>query len=101
MTQAVCELCNLYSFDSKVLQKTCRLTVRRHPRTFSTEYPLVVSTRLRQSTRRGGTRQRRFDGTNFKPRKLLENAHAVPTGGSSTTALALFRGSGTRCVGRR
>jgi len=30
-------------------------------------YPLV-----------GGTRQRRFDGTSFKPRKLLENA-ATPT----------------------
>jgi hypothetical protein len=26
----------------------------------------------------GGTRQRRFDGTNFKPRKLLENAQ-TPT----------------------
>jgi len=26
----------------------------------------------------GGTRQRRFDGTNFKPRKLSENA-ATPT----------------------
>jgi hypothetical protein len=26
----------------------------------------------------GGTRQRHFDGTNFKPRKLLENA-ATPT----------------------
>jgi len=26
----------------------------------------------------GGTRQRRFAGTNFKPRKLLENA-ATPT----------------------
>jgi hypothetical protein len=25
----------------------------------------------------GGTRQRRFDGTNLKPRKLLENAHAA------------------------
>ncbi|HET9907734.1 MAG TPA: hypothetical protein VFQ23_13865 [Anaerolineales bacterium] len=25
----------------------------------------------------GGTRQRDFDGTNFKPRKLLENAHAA------------------------
>jgi len=30
-------------------------------------YPLV-----------GGTRQRHFDGTNFKPRKLLENAQ-TPT----------------------
>jgi hypothetical protein len=28
-------------------------------------YPLV-----------GGTRQRHFDGTSFKPRKLLKNAHA-------------------------
>ena len=31
---------------------------------------LVISTRLRQSIRRGGTRQRHFDGTNSKPRKL-------------------------------
>jgi len=29
-------------------------------------YPLV-----------GGTRSRHFDGTNFKPRKPLENAHAA------------------------
>jgi hypothetical protein len=29
-------------------------------------------------------RQRRLDGTSFEPRKLLENAHAVPTGGSPT-----------------
>jgi hypothetical protein len=48
-------------------------------------YPLV-----------GGTRQRPFAGTNFKPRKQLENA-AHPT----TTVLALFQGSGARCVGRR
>jgi len=27
-------------------------------------------------------RQRHFAGTNFKPRKLLENAHAVPAGGT-------------------
>jgi len=32
----------------------------------SWRYPLV-----------GGTRQRHFDGTNFKPRKLPENAHAA------------------------
>jgi len=45
-------------------------------------YPLV-----------GGTRQRRFGGTNIKPRKPPENAHAVPTGCSPTTmALALFAG---------
>jgi hypothetical protein len=37
-----------------------------------------VSTRLRQSTRWGGTGERRVGGTNFKPRKQLENA-ATPT----------------------
>src|SRR6266545_1832240 len=31
---------------------------------------LVISTRLRQSIRRGGTRQRRFDGTSLEPHKL-------------------------------
>ena len=45
-------------------------------------YPLV-----------GGTRQRRFDGTNFKPRRLPENAQ-TPT----TTVLVLSQGSGARCV---
>jgi hypothetical protein len=44
----------------------------------------------------GGTRERQFDGTNFKPRKVLENAHAQrPT----TLVPALARGSGARCVG--
>jgi len=38
-------------------------------------YRLVIST---GSIRRGGTRQRHFDGTNFKPRKLPENAQ-TPT----------------------
>jgi hypothetical protein len=39
-------------------------------------YPLVIST---GSIRRGGTRQRNFDGTNSKPRKLLENAPTPTT----------------------
>jgi hypothetical protein len=38
----------------------------------------------------GGTRQRQFDGTNSKPRKLLENAQ-TPTS----------RVHAARCVGRR
>jgi hypothetical protein len=45
MTQTVCELCK--------------------------EYPLVVSTRLRQSTRRCGTRQRRFAGIGLTRGHLL------------------------------
>ena len=48
-------------------------------------YPLV-----------GGTRQRHFVGTSFKPRKLLENAK-TPT----TTVLVLCQGSGARCVSPR
>jgi len=48
-------------------------------------YPLV-----------GRTRQRHFDGTNFKPRQELENAQ-TPT----TIVLALVQGSGARCVGLR
>jgi hypothetical protein len=46
-------------------------------------YPLV-----------GGTRQRHFAGTNFKPRKVLENAQ-MPT----ITTPVFARGSGARCVG--
>jgi len=34
----------------------------------------MVSTRLRQSTRRGGMKERRFAGTSFKPSILPENA---------------------------
>ena len=41
----------------------------------------------------GATRQRHFDGTNFKPRKLLENA-ATPT----TIALAHFAGDRAHAV---
>jgi len=41
----------------------------------------------------GGTRQRRFAGTNLKPHKLLENAQS-PT----TIVPVLFRGSGARGV---
>ena len=47
-------------------------------------YPLV-----------GGTRGSHFDGTNFKPRKLPENA-PTPT----ITTPVLVRGSGARCVRR-
>ena len=39
----------------------------------------------------GGTRQRHFDGTNLKPRNLLENAHA---------AQQQSHKSGARCVRR-
>jgi hypothetical protein len=48
----------------------------------------------------GGTRPRHFDATNLKPRKVLENAHAVPTDGSPTTCPGvLCRGLGalSRC----
>jgi len=55
-------------------------------------YLLVIST---GSIRRGGTRQRRFAGTNSKPRKLPENA-PTPT----ITTPVLVRGSGAPCVGR-
>ena len=40
-------------------------------------------------------RERHFEGTNFKPRKLLENAQ-TPT----TTVLVLSQGSGARIVRR-
>jgi hypothetical protein len=48
----------------------------------SLRYPLV-----------GGTRQRHFAGTSFKPRKLPDNAQ-TPT----TMAPVHFRGSGARIV---
>jgi len=41
----------------------------------------------------GGTRERRFDGTNFKPRNLSENA-ATPT----TMAPAHFAGDRVHAV---
>jgi len=53
------------------------------------KHPLLNSYIVLNSTRQpnglryplvGGTRQRRSDGTSFEPKKLLENAHAVPTG---------------------
>src|SRR5688572_24114124 len=48
----------------------------------------------------GGTRQRHFTGTNFKPRKRLENAHAVPKDGSPTTIVsAYFAGGRVRSAG--
>jgi hypothetical protein len=41
----------------------------------------------------GRTRQRLFDGINFQPEKLPENAHAFPTGCSPTiTTPAFFAG---------
>ncbi|HLO16204.1 MAG TPA: hypothetical protein VK206_15325 [Anaerolineales bacterium] len=40
---------------------------------------LVISTRLRQSIRRGGTGERHFDGTRPEPGKLLEHAPAPTT----------------------
>ena len=43
----------------------------------------------------GGRRERRFAGTNFKPRKLPKNAQ-TPT----TPAPLVLRGSGARCVGQ-
>ena len=61
----------------------------------------------------GGTRQCRFAGTNFKPDKVPENAHAVPTGGTLRShhhdpGVRRREGSGAyypgalsgRCVGR-
>ncbi len=65
------------------------------------EYPILPPNGMRYAPHAlcgvlvGGTRKRRFDGTNFKPRKLPENA-ATPT----TTVLVLSQGSGARCVGR-
>jgi len=56
-------------------------------------YLLVISTRLRQSTQRGKMRSRRFGGTSFELRKLIENA-PTPT----TIAPALARGLGACCV---
>jgi len=56
-------------------------------------YPLVIST---GSIRRGGTRQRHFDGIRLKPRKLSKNAQ-TPT----TIALVLVQGSGARFVGQQ
>jgi len=43
------------------------------------------------------TRERRSDETSLKLRKLIENA---PAKRPTTTASALFRGLGARCVGR-
>jgi len=52
----------------------------------------------------GGTRQRHFDGTSFKPRKLLENAQTPTTTPAlacgASVAPVLYRGSGARCVGQ-
>jgi len=48
-----------------------------------------------------GTRERRFDGTHSKPRKVPENAHAVPKDGSSTTTPALHQTQCGASVARR
>jgi hypothetical protein len=42
----------------------------------------------------GGTRQRHFDGINFEPRKLLENAPTL-----TITTPVLVRGSGHAVFG--
>src|SRR5215216_5110449 len=46
----------------------------------------------------GGTRHSHFDGTNLKPRKLLENVHAVPTGCSPTTRAPMLFGDRVHAV---
>jgi len=46
----------------------CRPMARGLSRMLSAGYPLV-----------GGTRQRDFDGTNFKPHKLSENEVRTPS----------------------
>ena len=50
----------------------------------------VTRRRSREAGLVGGTRQRHFDGTNFKSRKTRENAQ-TPT----TTVLVLLQGSGS------
>ena len=57
-----------------------RLTVCGPSRVIFTGYPLV-----------DGTRQRHFDGTNFKPRKLSENGKSDRSGALSWCS------SGTLC----
>jgi hypothetical protein len=44
----------------------------------------------------GGTRGHHFDGTNFKPHKLLENAHAAKQQSQHYSPCALCRGLGSR-----
>jgi hypothetical protein len=46
----------------------------------------------------GGMRQRRFDGTSFESKKLLENAHAAKRQSHHHGPGVLCRGSGARCV---
>jgi len=43
--------------------------------------PLLLSPNSVRNPLVGGTRQRPFDGINFKPRKLLENPHAAMLSG--------------------
>jgi len=67
-----------------------------------TEYPANGLRYAPSGVLVGGTRQRFCDGTNFKSRKLPENAHAVPTGSSpTTTVLAFAQESGARIVSWR
>ncbi|HLO17335.1 MAG TPA: hypothetical protein VK206_21055, partial [Anaerolineales bacterium] len=48
-----------------------------------------------------GTRSRHLDGTSFEPRKLPENAHAVPTGSSPTSWVHVAKHPAQRgCVRR-
>jgi hypothetical protein len=46
-----------------------------------------------------GREQRRFAGTNLKPHKLLENAHAALRQSHHHGPGVLGQGSGARCVG--
>jgi len=63
------------TYQTEEIEEHCRST-NQLKRANGSRYPLV-----------GGTRQRDFDGTNFKPHQLLENAptptsrvHAVLAG---------------------
>jgi hypothetical protein len=78
--------CNLLSIRLKQNQAELASTLFCKERANGLRYPLV-----------GETRQRYFDGTNLKPQKLPENAHAKrPT----IRTPMLVRGSGARCVGQ-
>jgi len=45
----------------------------------------------------GGTRERHYDGTSPKPRKLPENAHAAKQQSHHYSPGVLYRGSGAKC----
>jgi len=69
------------TYQTEEIEEHCRST-NQLKRANGERHPLV-----------GGLRQRHLDGTNFKPRKLLENAQ-TPT----TMAPAYFAGDRVRAV---